>query len=626
MDEKGNQGIDIRTLRLLFYAVVTFTLLFALGVYGFWALGAPLLSSIYYSVQLVVLEAPDVLHDGPNWAILIAAFTLPLYPAAALLGLLGSAIGVQWSLVRLQFSPREHVFLGTGRLTASLVDTLQAQKKLSILAVDINTDQKHARRVLQCANAMLLRHDINDSFVLRKLRLKRAKCVYIFAGDDDRNLEIARKIIALFANERSKGGLPRLVINIESADMLALATEEDCFQAYQKQGGILWFSAPEQSARELLKQHPPRLESSLNAQHPLHLGIVGQGLVAEELVLQAAKQSASLADTVTAITVFGESRERFDQVIASHPVLAAQGDEPEYGEVVPLVNIHFVQVGGQGLAAQAVREASQAQGEVPLQVLYIVEGSDYRCLTSTLRAKQAISALSLSTRLVARLTGSQFNRCSEARAALKNKHEALDGVTWFHGVFDVFDEQEAYPGETADAFGLLIHAAYSAIYHGEPLTADAPDLQARFEKRLNEVMPSARAEWQGDLREDFRASSRQSGDHLLVKLRELGFELVRSSDGGGASDNDIAAVTAAIETHLPALLRMEHRRFVTERLIDGWLAHPNNDKQLKLNRTITPFDKLPASEAFKDEVIVRVIPTLLRHPLVRERYLLRKTS
>ncbi|MGX5914794.1 NAD-binding protein [Aliidiomarina sp. Khilg15.8] len=624
MDDKSTQGIDIRTLRVLFYAALSFVLLFTLGVFGFWSLGVPLLSAFYYSVQMVVLDAPDVLHEGPNWAVLIAAFTLPLYPAAALLGLVGAAIGVQSSLVRLQFRPRDHVFLGTGRLTASLVDTLKAQKKLSILAVDIDTDQKHARRVMQCSKAMLLRHDINDSFVLRKLRLKRAKCVYIFTGDDDRNLEIARKIIALFTSDKGKARLPRLVINVESADMLVLATEEDSFQAYQQKGGILWFSAPQQSARELLKQHPPRLTSSLDEAEPLHVGIVGQQPGAEALVLQVVKQSACLTDRNTHITLFGESAERFQHFMASNPVLLAEGQEPEYGQVVPLVSVHFVQVGSQGLSPQAIRDAMEVQAQLPLQVLYISEDTDYRCLTSTLRAKQAISALSLPTRLVTRLTGSQFNHCAEAQDALKNKHQALKGVAWFHGVFDVFDEVEAYPGETADAFGLLIHAAYSAIYHGEPLTANLPDLQARFEARLNEVMPSARAEWQSTLREDFRASSRQSGDHLFVKLRELGFELSRCAKAGGASEQDIAEVSTAIEKYLPALLRMEHRRFVTERLIDGWLAHPDNDKQLKLNRTITPFDKLPESEAFKDEVIVRVIPTLLRHPLVRERYVLRK--
>lgn len=628
MSARSTSGVDVYTLRIIFLATLSFIVLFASGVSGFYLQGLPLLSSIYSTLQLMAIGAPAAMHTQP-WLVQVAAFTLPLYAVAALLGILGSAIGLQWSLIRLQFSPRKHAFLGTGRLTASLVETLNTQKKLSILAVDINTDQKHARRVIQCTNAMLLRHDINDTLVLKKLRLRKSKCVYIFTGDDDRNLEIARKIIHLFPTYRAGINFPRLVINIESSNLLLLATEEETFKSYQAKGGILWFSAPQQSARELVNRHPPRHKSSFNDGQALHIGVVGgvgQHPATEALVLQLIKQSPCLSGVKINITVFGESKELFQQFLMTNPVLLASEKHHEYGGVPPLAHINFIQIGRQGLSPQTLREAIAAHDQLPLHVLYISEDTDHQCLTSTVRAKQAIVAESLPTKLVARLTGSQFDHPNELRKGMKNIHDTLKGVAWFHDAFDVFDQDENYPGETADTFGLLIHAAYSAIFCGEPLTYDTPNFQAEFEDRLEKVLPKAREEWQGSMREEFRASSRQSGDHIFVKLRELGFELTRKGESGCIDDSDIEKVTSAIEENLDTLKRMENRRFVTERLIDGWLAHPCNDKQLKLNNTIAPYDTLSQAEKLKDEVIVRVIPSLLRQPLVRERYALRRSK
>lgn len=618
MQDRTDKGINIEKLKVLYYSATSFLIIFSIGFIGFYKLNSSALDSLYLTIQLTLVQATYPISEYP-WSVKLAAFFLPLYPAATLLSLLVSAMGLQLSLIKHQFKPRTHVFMGAGRLSASLIRTINERDiKQKILAVDINIQQKYASRVSKFANTLIVQHDINNNNALRKLNLSRTKFIYIFTGNDEQNIEISKKIILIL--NRTYINPPHLIINIESSDLLHIVSEEKIFREYQYKGGIYWFSAPEQSAREILKKHPLWIQSSLKSSIPLHVGVSSLNINSEALILQIVKQGISLNKTKIHVTVFGDSLKKFNQFLDAYPVLRALGNELEYGKIGTLAIIKFVEIGSRGITPKQIRQSHAKHENIPLQVLYLTEDSDYKSLTSTLQAKQALSSLDLNTRVVTRIAGSQYDQCQEAQEAISCNNQILTTTFWFHGVFDIFDEVETYPGETADTFGRLINAAYSAIGYGEPLNTNDPKFQEKFEFKLDQVLDSSTKEWQSHLRENFRSSSRQCGDHIFVKLRELGFKLERCCMGGDVSPQLIEEVTDAIERHLPSMLEMEHKRFVTERLIDGWLFHPSNDKNSKLNKTIIPFDELPKNEIIKDEVIIRAIPVILRQPIVKSRY------
>lgn len=616
--------INLGSLRAALYAGLAFVVLYGLGIWGFLQHGFSWPQAFYSTLKLVLVDAPEQLFDYANWALLFSAFTLPLFPAAALLGLLGAAAGVQWRLLRIVVNPRKHVFLGAGKMASSVLHALHERGERSLLAIDEDTESLHSQKVAQMG-ALLFRHDANNTLLLCKLRLHCADTIYVFLGDDARNLEVAQKIVKLMQQVANP---PRLVVNIESRDMLMLATEAENFRAYQRRGELLWLSAPEYRARELSKRFPLRTQSSLTAPGPLHVAVVGQCANAHALILQFAKQNALLTEAALHISVFGQSPTTYETFMRDHPVLNATADEPEFGGVAPLVQLQFVNIGADGVSPRALREAINKQANLPVSAAYIVEPNDYRGLTATVRMCQVAAAQNLATRVICCLAGTDFTSAAQAQQATLHYGAALQRVAWFHSVGDVFVSHEHYPGERSDIFGLLVHTAYRAIYSDPPLTSETDKLQSAFEQRFATIEHAAQTEWLAELPEAFRASSRHSGDHMFIKLRELGFELrPRKADSEEViSEAAISALNDAITEHLPRLLRLEHTRFCTERLVDGWLYHDSNDKPLRLNKTLVPFAELPPNEVFKDEVIIRVMPVLLRHPYVQKHFVLQQVS
>lgn len=615
--------LTVNTLRIMLYACVAFTVLFGIGVYGFLLFGSSWLQAIYGTVKLVLVDAPDTILQRGNWALVVAAFTLPLFPAAAILSLLGAAAGVQWQLLRVVAKPRRHVFLGAGKMAASVAQTLGARGEKSLIAIDQNIEGQHALSIAAQAGALVLQHDVNNSLLLRKLRLQRADTIYVFTGDDQQNLVIARKVIHQLKNARNS---PRLVINIESANVLRLVTEEESFRAYQRKAELLWFSGPHQKAREITKRFPIRLVSSQQQPGPVHVGIVGQGADAEALLLQLAKQNSVLRNERLHITLLGSDPQRFAAFMLNYPMLSTANSDPEYGGVAPNIQLNFMQIGDAGVTPQVVRASIQAQQNEPFQVVYIIEPNDYQAITETVRMCQVMTAMNMTARVVTCIAGNEFESLAQVHKAVAHFGAALDKVTWFHALADLFDRHEHYPGELSDIFGLLVHSAYRAIYTEPPLQAHQANLQTEFEQRLHRVAAAAKHEWLTQLPEAFKASSRQSGDHIFVKLREIGFQLRlrKPNDEAGIEAGLLGELNTAISEHIDALLRLEHTRFTNERILDGWLFHASNDKSLKLNKTLIPFADLSPHEVLKDEVIIRVMPVLLHHPHVQQYYALKK--
>ncbi|RUO48013.1 NAD-binding protein [Pseudidiomarina donghaiensis] len=618
---QAEHKLTVNTLRLTLYASAAFAVLFGIGMYGFAAHGNNLLQGVYGTLKLLLVDAPDFVFEGNNWALMVAAFTLPLFPAAALLSLLGAAAGVQWQLLRVVVRPRRHVFLGAGKMAASVAKNLATKGQHSILAVEQNIEGQYAQTIAGYAGALVLQHDVNNSLLLRKLRLQHAETIYVFTGDDQRNLAVARKVIEQLSHFKKP---PRLVINIEAHEVLNVVTEEALFRNYQRRAELLWFSAPQQKARELSKRYPMRLASTLQQPEPIHVAVLGQGADSEALVLQLAKQNALLTAQRLYVTWFGRSEHHYNQFLLNHPVLGATQAKPEFGGVTPNVQLHFVNTGSNGVSVEIVRSAIHQQQGLPLHVAYMMEPDDYCGITETVRLCQVTKALNVSTRMVTCIAGSVFESLTKVQNSVAHYGPALTQVCWFHALNDLFDSSEKYPGELSDIFGLLVHSAYKAIFTKPPLQARHEHLQPEFEQRLHQVEQAARDEWLMHLPEAFRASSRQSGDHIFIKLRELGFHLRRRvpDDAPGIAESVLANLNKAIEHHIDALLRLEHTRFANERLVDGWLFHASNDKSLKLNNTLIPFDALAPEEVLKDEVIIRVMPVLLRHPYVQQYFVL----
>jgi len=85
-----------------------------------------------------------------------------------------------------------------------------------------------------------------------------------------------------------------------------------------------------------------------------------------------------------------------------------------------------------------------------------------------------------------------------------------------------------------------------------------------------------------------RASNRSSAIHSVVKAAALGFRIEGLSS---ACERKRVTVRCSAELH-ESLRRMEHYRWVSERLIGGWQFSETNDNRLRTRWQITPWDCL----------------------------------
>jgi hypothetical protein len=127
--------------------------------------------------------------------------------------------------------------------------------------------------------------------------------------------------------------------------------------------------------------------------------------------------------------------------------------------------------------------------------------------------------------------------------------------------------------------------------------------QAIHERWRGEQLGAGRAapSW-GELDESRRRSSRDQARDIPAKLHLIGCDVAPLTEG----PREFAFTDEEVET----LAAAEHRRWMGERIADGWTAG-GKDAARKTTPYLVPFEQLPADIAEYDRVFVREIPRLL---------------
>ncbi|MDP1651558.1 MAG: NAD-binding protein [Rhodocyclaceae bacterium] len=559
---------------------------FGLGLVGaFWGfleLGKSGLNAAHLTLQLIVLNV-DLSADQINWQLQIARFLLPGIAAYATITSFLVLAGHHAHFLKLKWRPPQSIFLGAGRIAVGLSDRINNTRP--VVALDLDIDQTHAR-TLAAQGVLLIKGNATDSGILQKLNVARAEVIYVLTGNDQCNLDIAREIIEL-TNERDQK--PHLVLSITSRVILGIACQDPEIVAYRARGGVItWFNAPAQAARVLLGKYPPDREIiPETSKPPLHIAIAGFGKHGQAIALQVVRTCVYADERPVQVSVFAEDRQAYESFLLRYPALNINRVDPAHGGFAPLAKMHFIPHASSSTDPATVRKA---QAAAPFAIVYVAMDDDYSSITAALRFAQIVRALGSTSKVICVLAGTRFGTEAEALTLFEASKDTFRGVQLFHAISSSVRQGEKYPGADSDSLGIAVNAAYDS--------ADSTDSVQMFES------------WK-KLSEDFRWSSRHCADHIPVKLRAIGFDLI-DSDG---KLND-AALQEAIDRNLEMLECMEHRRYCIERLLDGWLYAESTDKEAegqnkkqKLNRTIVPFDFLPEHEPEKDRRIVRSIQT-----------------
>jgi hypothetical protein len=140
-------------------------------------------------------------------------------------------------------------------------------------------------------------------------------------------------------------------------------------------------------------------------------------------------------------------------------------------------------------------------------------------------------------------------------------------------------------------YEMLAHAIHEDYLRNAALRSETPQTN------------SSMVPW-NDLSENLRESNRNQAENIALKLRESGYDFAL------AAEWDLQPLQFPAEV-VEEMAKMEHRRFVDERLREGWKYGWPKDDQKKISPTLIPWDELSEEEKDKDRDPVRSIPAFL---------------
>ncbi|GGW54565.1 hypothetical protein [Alishewanella tabrizica] len=626
---------------------------FSISVWGYWLENLGFFEAVYRSIQLLVLNANfDAISLPMSWQLEIARFCLPLFPVLAVVGLLLNYFKRQWLILRSHFFSPDAIFFGIGRTAHAISISLPKSRRL--LVVDLTSKNDIIERLMSMHTILFIEADATSSRVLSRLPLMKTKDIYIFTGDDQKDLDIALMICEHINSQASdKTSIPKLIVDVDDHILLQMAQSEPSFAYYRAKGGeIQWFSAQRKAARALLQQFSV-LDKPSNPQQTVHVAIVGFDDFQQYVIKQILQTSIYLHANKLHISVFTAEVDTYHRFVMQHASLfSGDKDHLQSPGILPLATLNLFVTDLSATQQQQVKKAVELVGN-SFDIVYVHAETDYNALFHSQRIKQAILSLGLSSRIVCMMNGSHFFRLQDAQAFTSKSDEVYKDIYLFHCRESLVQSGENYPGEKMDRLGLIIHNAYKANglryelarLNGRDKVIVAELLLEKLYKKCassnnfnvlvrslleqswnvinnfdlqnwdhfinvtSALYPLSQYEWQSHLAPEFIWSSCSAADHLSIKIRDIGFEL---NEYISEADKNMEELEEAIADNLEQLKELEHRRFVAERLVDGWVYGPTTERALKINETMVPYKELPEKEEIKDESIVRVLPRLIK--------------
>jgi hypothetical protein len=575
-------------------------------------------NALHSTLQLIVLNVDA--EKTQELPLSFARIALPLATAQVLLSFIAERL-TQWQLrfrlLQLFGFGVGVLVLGSGRtglLLAKYYDAVASKRWWKLRRAPIGVDQH-----LDTANVLafrehfaVLQEPLHDPKALKRLSLEKREHIVICTGNDLEDIELTRRIARL----PSLGAETRITVSIESAAIpRACRLDPDLAKRYAN-GSLRFFHAQHTIARILLLSHAPHLlhekRFEVGAPNSCHIAVCGDGSLVEELVAQAVRALVySVREPLRITVLVPNAPERERAFFARFPALAHKvaSTESIYGQQLPLALIAFVESSAEQINASALRAVG------PLDAIYAMGRNDGEARVVAAEAIKVVMTMPEKARapVVACLESSDVaaGPFETIPPAARLKLFASSG--WVDGRHELQVERSmtSLPDELADDIAMRLWWAYtkSNMHKYERSSFD--------EER-------ARKEWPKQPHHE-HSFNRYAADHAMLKLELLG--LPRAAT--------LEQVKAAVHARRAWLSELEHRRYVRERVVDGWLASPYEDtqdesatvakanykrgKHFLLNYTIQPFATLPGSERDKDvEIVMQIAETLKALSQLRE--------
>lgn len=387
------------------------------------------------------------------------------------------------------------------------------------------------------------------------------------------NAEVAAKTRELVSNRR--GAALSCIVHIFYLPLRDLLRELEMMMGRPDAFRLQIFNVFETGARRLLEEYPPFDQAEENHTAPPHIVVVGVGWFGETVVANAARRwwdSGSTKGERIRITLIDmEADVRAESLRLQYPQLESAC------ELIPRqVDIRSPEFA----RAEFLFDGS---GQCDVNMVYVCLYDDPVSLAAALSLYQQVRGLNIP--VVVRM---EHEAGLAALLSGRNDERGEHSNLHAFGFFDHTCTPDLILGCT---YEILARASHEQYYRGQIAKDITRDQNPN-------VVP-----WE-ELSEEMKAFNRRQAEHISVKLEAIG-----------------CAVTITSEWYVPPFLfspeeielmaKMEHERYVKERLSGGWKYGATKNLEKKTNPTLVPWEKLSEEMKDIDRENTRDIPTML---------------
>lgn len=528
--------------------------------------------NLYRTLQLFGLRAGDV--SGPvNWELQVARFLAPAVAIWTALVALAVILRDQLLLLRLRLQKNHTVICGLGRKGLLLAERfLEDGEQVVVIEKDRNNDF-----IGRCrdSGAIVLFGNATNPRVLSRARVNVAKHLISVCGDDGINAEVAVHAREIVRN--CKGRSLSCVVHVVDPQLCQLLREYEMGIGKLDTFALDFFNVFDSGARVMLNQCPPFGKTDEEKLFRTHIVVIGVGRMGQSLVVNAARKwrdrGSGNHKRLCVTLIDKEAEKRMESLYLGHHGLDM------LCELVP----HNMDVRSPEFERAAFLFEHQEQYD--MKAIYVCLDDDSLALATALKLGRQIMTRNLRVPIVVRMT-----------------HDS--GLATLLRVGEC--ERNNFCG--LQAFGLLDHACTPDLTHNCTYEVIARAFHEDYVQHqlaiglTRDTNPSL-LPWE-ELNEDMKDSNRSEAKHTLAKLNAIGCNIAMT----GALDDQLFEF---VPEEIKLMAKMEHERYVRERLAKGWRYGPIRDTRRKTNPTLIPWEQLSEEEKEKDRISVRNIPKFL---------------
>ena len=517
--------------------------------------------SIYRTIQLFALEGGDLKSPIP-WELQLTRFGAPLVTALTVIIALLAIFKEQWIRMKIARMKNHVVIIGFGTKGKNVMEET-LRKKGKVLVVE--KDSLNPNLVsIKPPGSLLLLGDANSKEVFIKARITKAQSVFLLMGDDTTQVNACLQIYKLILESRRSETIPlNCIMHLQNQDFLTILRSHNMVRDTHDGFTLNIFNIFENSARELFEDNPPDQSGiTLNSKYYVRIIIFGFGKAGEALALQTALTGHYLNDKKPQIIIIDRLAEEKEQDFRER-----------YPTFTNFCDLKYL--------------ALEANNPQIIQHLVKILAEPHALNTLVLCFDNKTHNLLLGIQL------------ESLKFFESDKSPNIFVRTNDNETFTTFSSK-------LKPYGLPSKVcSYEAIMRGDMDRIAQARHSNYINRRKNNSdfgIKESDVSWE-NLSQDYKDSNRKAADHIGVKMRSIGCEIV--------SNDDPRPSAKFTKEEIELLSKLEHSRWYAERSLAGWTFDNQSNDQTRKTPYLVEWSKLPNNIQDYDKETIIDIPAVL---------------